>query len=214
MPILPRSGVPVKVPEQLIEALGGNPSSGMCCCPAHDDETPSLSVSETPAGKVLVHCFAGCSQNDVLDALRARGLWPIGKSGASPCIATPTRSYDERRQYALQMLANARGLKTVLPLSCDGSAGFRPDNFAMLFEVLNWDGAVVGCHSKYLVGGDFVESAFAIVDTADAKLRLKLGRDVDAYCGARRTQRAELEVPAPQAKRDNSPAASTNRGSK
>jgi putative DNA primase/helicase len=26
-------------------------------------------------GKVLLHCHAGCSQHDVIDALKARGLW-------------------------------------------------------------------------------------------------------------------------------------------
>jgi hypothetical protein len=44
-------------------------------CPAHDDRSPSLSISERD-GRVLVHCFAGCSQTDVITALRARGAWP------------------------------------------------------------------------------------------------------------------------------------------
>lgn len=46
----------------------------MCLCPAHDDKTPSLKVSVGHNGKALVKCFAGCSQDEVLDALRARGL--------------------------------------------------------------------------------------------------------------------------------------------
>jgi putative DNA primase/helicase len=46
----------------------------MAICPAHDDRNPSLSIREKD-GKVLVHCHAGCSQPDVLDALRARRLW-------------------------------------------------------------------------------------------------------------------------------------------
>jgi hypothetical protein len=33
----------------------------MACCPAHDDRNPSLSVRRAPDGRVLVHCFAGCS---------------------------------------------------------------------------------------------------------------------------------------------------------
>jgi len=49
-------------------------------CPAHDDERPSLSVADGD-GRVLVHCFAGCPQDAVIDALRRRGLWPGG--GAS-----------------------------------------------------------------------------------------------------------------------------------
>jgi hypothetical protein len=44
-------------------------------CPAHEDHEPSLSIAERD-GKVLVHCHAGCSQADVIAALRARGLWP------------------------------------------------------------------------------------------------------------------------------------------
>lgn len=48
---------------------------GQVHCPAHDDEHPSLSVDQADEGRVLVHCFAGCAQEGVLDALRARGLW-------------------------------------------------------------------------------------------------------------------------------------------
>jgi hypothetical protein len=46
----------------------------VCLCPAHDDRAPSLHVTEKD-GKVLVHCFAGCSNEAVIDALRTRGLW-------------------------------------------------------------------------------------------------------------------------------------------
>lgn len=49
----------------------------MACCPAHDDKNPSLSLRETE-GKILFHCFAGCSQSSVLDALQSQGLWPVG----------------------------------------------------------------------------------------------------------------------------------------
>src|SRR3712207_2022060 len=41
----------------------------MALCPAHDDQRPSLSVSEGDDGKVLVRCFAGCETEEVLDAL-------------------------------------------------------------------------------------------------------------------------------------------------
>jgi len=44
-------------------------------CPAHDDGNPSLSIGERD-GKILVHCFSGCLQADVIAALKARGLWP------------------------------------------------------------------------------------------------------------------------------------------
>lgn len=44
-------------------------------CPAHDDEHPSLSVDTGHDGRVLVHCFAGCTQEAVIGALRVRRLW-------------------------------------------------------------------------------------------------------------------------------------------
>lgn len=42
----------------------------LACCPVHDDAKPSLSLRETPDGKLLVHCHAGCSQEAVLQELR------------------------------------------------------------------------------------------------------------------------------------------------
>ena len=39
-------------------------------CPAHDDREQSLSISNTEGGKVLLHCFAGCSFAEILAALR------------------------------------------------------------------------------------------------------------------------------------------------
>ena len=44
------------------------------CCPAHDDHNPSLSVTDS-SGKILVKCWAGCTQEEVIGALRDLGLW-------------------------------------------------------------------------------------------------------------------------------------------
>jgi putative DNA primase/helicase len=41
-------------------------------CPAHEDRTPSLSITETADGKVLMKCWAGCSTESVLAALGLR----------------------------------------------------------------------------------------------------------------------------------------------
>lgn len=38
-------------------------------CPAHDDKGPSLTVSEGDDGRILIHCFAGCSVHEVVGAL-------------------------------------------------------------------------------------------------------------------------------------------------
>ena len=44
------------------------------CCPAHDDRNPSFTAKDDN-GKILVKCFAGCTQDEVIDALRDLGLW-------------------------------------------------------------------------------------------------------------------------------------------
>ena len=50
----------------------------MARCPAHHDRSPSLSVSEGRDGQALVHCFAGCGFDDVVNALglERRDLFP------------------------------------------------------------------------------------------------------------------------------------------
>lgn len=52
-------------------------------CPAHDDKTESLSIRETPEGKILIHCFAGCSFASVAALVRG---------GPAPQAQTDSRS--------------------------------------------------------------------------------------------------------------------------
>ncbi|HET6378711.1 MAG TPA: toprim domain-containing protein [Methylocella sp.] len=63
--------------EAIAKALGGRKAgtAWMARCPAHDDRAPSLSIADARDGKVLVRCHAGCDQQDVIAALRARGVW-------------------------------------------------------------------------------------------------------------------------------------------
>jgi DNA primase len=58
--------------ELLLSRLDKVKSSGadkyIACCPAHDDKTPSLSIRQAN-DRVLIHCFAGCGANDILDSI-------------------------------------------------------------------------------------------------------------------------------------------------
>jgi hypothetical protein len=53
----------------------------MAQCPAHPDRSPSLSILEDQHGRLRIHCFAGCTFEQVLRAARLtpRDLFPTRK---------------------------------------------------------------------------------------------------------------------------------------
>ena len=65
--------------QRITKKLGGrwDGRSGMACCPAHRDRTPSLSIS-AGTNTVLLHCFAGCDFVDIIRAVRAEGVLETG----------------------------------------------------------------------------------------------------------------------------------------
>ena len=57
--------------ENVLGKLSGVQVAGegyMAQCPAHDDDKASLCVSEGRDGRVLLHCFAGCTVEEICDA--------------------------------------------------------------------------------------------------------------------------------------------------
>ena len=68
--------------DRLLDRLEGVREHGPCRwtgrCPAHDDRSPSLSIRELDDGRVLIHCFAGCSATDIVASvgLALRDLFP------------------------------------------------------------------------------------------------------------------------------------------
>lgn len=64
-------------------------------CPAHKDRNPSFSISDV-GGMALFRCHAGCTQQMVMNALRALGLWggDAVEAGQMP-RHVPDRSLDE-----------------------------------------------------------------------------------------------------------------------
>jgi len=53
---------------QRFRGVRRNGSGWMAQCPAHADKNPSMSVSERN-GRILIHCFAGCTTEAVCEAL-------------------------------------------------------------------------------------------------------------------------------------------------
>lgn len=87
--------------EYIARHLGKFTSSGarwMAQCPAHGDRTPSLSITDAEDGKILVKCFAGCTQDAVIAALKARGLWPQSNGNNRPTGIHPIDIEQIRQQ--------------------------------------------------------------------------------------------------------------------
>jgi len=112
---MPNAGSPnalEKRAREIVEALGGSwsRSKGMCCCPAHDDRTPSLSVT-LGRRAILLHCFAGCANDAVIEGLTCFGVRPSdlfdGRGG--PINATPRE--DNASANALRLWRSASILK-------------------------------------------------------------------------------------------------------
>lgn len=81
--------------------------SWMACCPAHADRSASLSIRETEDGRILVHCFAGCSVHEVL-----------GSVGLSMDDLFPSRpenhSRPERRPFPAADVLRAIGFEALV----------------------------------------------------------------------------------------------------
>ncbi len=55
---------------KLLRARRSGKGKWQARCPVHGrDRSPSLSITEMPGGETRLHCFAGCAQKAVLDAL-------------------------------------------------------------------------------------------------------------------------------------------------
>ena len=68
--------------EKLLNKLNKVKTTGsgnwLACCPAHNDKNPSMTVAHLHDGRILIHCFTGCSTEDILEAigLEFKDLFP------------------------------------------------------------------------------------------------------------------------------------------
>jgi len=139
--------------------------TGPVHCPVHDpgrtDQTPPFSISSNADGKILVHCFNGCSQDQAISVLKERGLWPSSdgnhfkkergnKSSGKVCnTATPPG-------LTLEELAKAKGFQT------DGPTGLKAWGVAQAVQrgatviripYMNQAGEVVGVRFRHTLSG-------------------------------------------------------------
>lgn len=75
---------------RLLERLEGvresSPGRWYARCPAHADRRPSLAVTETDDGRVLLFCLAGCTVGEIVAAvdLQLHDLFPRTSDGGGP----------------------------------------------------------------------------------------------------------------------------------
>jgi len=85
--------------------------SYMACCPAHDDQNPSLHLSESPDGVLLWHCFAGCSQEAVQRELeRLAGIPHETSRGLNLADYAHAKGLDAEKLRAWGLSERSRGI--------------------------------------------------------------------------------------------------------
>ena len=163
--------------ERIVRALGGcwTGRTGSCLCPAHDDRNPSLSVGVGRDGRLLMRCFAGCAFENVVAALRERGILKGVVRTAHTNPAEIARRDLEARVEREQRTRQARAIWAEAQ-SIDGTLGERylrrraitgpmPPSLrfaadcwhrstqrlpAMVAAVVDLRGELVACHRTYL----------------------------------------------------------------
>jgi putative DNA primase/helicase len=141
-------------------------------CPAHDDRNPSLSISVSRDGRTLVHCHAGCAQDQVIAALKDRGLWNSPDDHPRIQIVTKPVDHDDdkaRTQAAMSIwnstiparntlvdvYLRSRGITLPIPASLRFHSALKhtPTGTiwpAMVAIISGADGAPVAVHRTYL----------------------------------------------------------------
>jgi hypothetical protein len=63
---------PIELILSRLEKVSSNNGGGRykALCPAHADRSPSLSICEGDDGRVLLHCFSGCSAEAIVSSIR------------------------------------------------------------------------------------------------------------------------------------------------
>ncbi len=129
------------------------PNQYMACCPAHEDKNPSLSI-KFDSGKILLHCFTGCTLEDILNSLN------ITKSDLYYDIGMPKSKTKNSTTYKY---FNADGSLAYTKTRCDKSDGSKSFYFELPNGAKSLKGvqkilynlpAVIGADTVYLVEGE------------------------------------------------------------
>ena len=73
---------------QRLTKVKGGKGRWTACCPAHEDRSPSLAITETDDGRILLKCFGGCSVQEIVGSIGMDmgDLFPDSKEHHKPKV--------------------------------------------------------------------------------------------------------------------------------
>ncbi len=117
-------------------------------CPSHEDRSPSLSLRLAEDGRILAHCFAGCSVHEVCGALgiRVAELFADAPRQSSrqkrTKLGTKPWRYDWRRTaFAFQFYADGQWLRAQSVLEAANglkTAEWSDEDFDTAIQAVAW----------------------------------------------------------------------------
>ena len=90
-------------------APGNHQARYRACCPAHGDKNPSLSITLSSSGTILLKCWAGCSAEEVVNSvgMEMTDLFPDQQKYHSPPERRPFSADQAAKVIAMDAMTLA-----------------------------------------------------------------------------------------------------------
>lgn len=113
--------------QEMLDRLPESRSSGnewTARCPAHDDDVASLSIGQGDDGRVLLHCHAGCSVEQICQALglKLSDLYEHRDEQQSSTVSTSTEPAEPRETSRFRRRTSSRRQRTTFRSAADAIA--------------------------------------------------------------------------------------------
>jgi len=71
-----------------LQKVKGGRGRWTACCPHHQDKSPSLAIRLVEDGRILLHCFGGCSVDEVVGSMgmSINDLFPPSDNGPKSAV--------------------------------------------------------------------------------------------------------------------------------
>lgn len=98
-----------KVLERLDKVKSKGADKWQALCPAHNDKTPSLTITQCKDGTVLVKCWCGCTAKEIVTAinLQLKDLFPYNPK-FKPIKKLPSKEAVNLEKNIVAIVANSK----------------------------------------------------------------------------------------------------------